>query len=69
MELTYTILNTEYLNWSAENGDGRNSIDLRFGQYLWSVYDNMLSFADVFDIESCESVYSSLLKDLYKLEQ
>jgi hypothetical protein len=69
MQLTYTILNEEYLNWSSENGDGRNSTDLRFGQYLWSVYNNMSSFVDVFHFESCERTYSSLLKDLYKLEQ
>jgi len=69
MQLTYTILNEEYLNWSSENGDGRNSTDLRFGQYLWSVYNNMPSFVDVFHFESCEKAYSSLLKDLYKLEQ
>ena len=67
MELNLTRLNGEYLGWAVENGDGRNSQDLRFGQYLWSKY-NMQDFTDVFYVESCETVYSTLLRDLYKLE-
>ena len=35
---------------------------------LWSKYDNMKDFTDVFYKESCEEVYSILLKELYKLE-
>jgi len=68
MELNYSRLNGEYLSWSIENGDGRNKEDQRFGQYLWSKYDNMKDFTDVFYKESCEEVYSILLKELYKLE-
>lgn len=68
MELNYSRLNGEYLAWSLKNGDGRNEQDLRFAQYLWSKYDNMKDFTDVFHIESCESAYSTLLDDLYKLE-
>lgn len=68
MELNYSRLNGEYLAWSLKNGDGRNEQDLRFSQYLWSKYDNMKDFTDVFHIESCESTYSTLLDDLYKLE-
>lgn len=68
MELNYSRLNGEYISWSLTNGDGRNSDDLRFGQYLWSKYDNMKEFTDVFHKESCEDTYSILLKDLYKLE-
>jgi len=67
MQLNYTRLNGEYLDWSLKNGDGRNSDDLRFGQYLYSKYD-MSQFTDVFYPESCEYVYSTLLKDLYELE-
>lgn len=67
MELNYSRLNGEYITWSLTNGDGRNSDDLRFGQYLWSKY-MMRDFTDVFNMESCETVYSTLLKDLYKLE-
>lgn len=68
MKLNYSELNAAYLNWSAENGDGRNKEDLRFGQYLWSKYNNMSNFTDVFYIESCEKIYSILLNDLHKLE-
>ena len=67
MELNYSRLNGEYISWSLTNGDGRNSDDLRFGQYLWSKY-MMRDFTDVFYVESCEQAYSTLLKDLYKLE-
>ena len=69
MQLDYTRLNGEYLNWSLKNGDGRNSDDLRFGQYLWVKYDNMKDFTDVFNYESCEKAYSQLLKDLYEREE
>ena len=68
MELNLTRLNGEYLSWAVENGDGRNSQDLRFGQYLWSKY-NMRDFTDVFNMESCERVYSTLLEDLHKFEK
>ena len=67
MELTYNKLNGEYLSWQHENGDGRCENDQRFGQYLWSKYQ-MRDFTDVFYLESCEQTYSTLLKDLYKLE-
>lgn len=69
MELNWSRLNNEYLTWSLKNGDGRNSDDLRFGQYLWSKYNNMGSFTDVFNYESCEAAYSRLLKDLYEREE
>lgn len=68
MELNYSRLNGEYLSWAIVHGDDRNEQDLRFGQYLWSKYNNMSNFTDVFYIESCESTYSILLKDLHKLE-
>jgi hypothetical protein len=68
MELDYSRLNGEYISWSLTNGDGRNEQDLRFGQYLYSKYDNMKNFTDVFYKESCEEVYSILLTDLHKLE-
>ena len=69
MQLDWSRLNGEYLSWSLENGEGRNVQDLRFGQYLWSKYDNMKEFTDVFYFESCEDVYSTLLKDLHEKEQ
>ena len=69
MILDYSKLNGEYITWSIEYSDGRNEQDLRFGQYLWSKYDNMKDFTDVFHKESCEEAYSILLTDLYKLEK
>lgn len=71
-ELNYSSLNTEYLSWSLENGDGRNKDDLRFGQYLDHKYDLKLFMSDrsagLFYEESCERVYSAILRQLYKLE-
>lgn len=69
MILDYSKLNTEYIAWSIETGDGRNKEDQRFGQHLWAKYDNMKDFTDVFYKESCEEAYSILLRDLYKLEK
>ena len=69
MILDYSKLNGEYITWSIEHSDGRNEQDLRFGQYLWSKYDNMGDFTDVFHKESCEEAYSILLTDLHKLEK
>lgn len=73
MELTYSRLNGEYLSWSMENGDGRNSDDLRFGQYLDNKYGLALEISDrsvgIFYNESCEEVYSILLRNLYELEK
>lgn len=69
MILDWHRLNGEYLNWSLKTGDGRNEDGLRFGQYLSTKYNNMQEFTDVFYIESCETVYSTLLKDLYATEQ
>jgi hypothetical protein len=70
MELTYSKLNGEYLNWSLINGDGRNKIDgLRFAQHIDNVYDVPHSWMVlIFYIHSCERVYSELLKRLYELE-
>lgn len=66
MELDYTRLNGEYLNWSLQYGEGRNEDDLRFGQYLYSKYDMSHFKVDVFYKEGCEETYSELLKDLYE---
>jgi hypothetical protein len=69
MQLNYTRLNGEYLNWSLENGDGRNKEDLRFGQYLHAKYQMSYFRTNVFYIESCEEAYSKLLKELYTHEK
>lgn len=72
MLLNYSRLNGEYLAWSVENGDGRNKEDLRFGQYLDNKYDLGMTISDrsvsIFYNESCEQVYSALLKQLYLYE-
>lgn len=67
-ELTYELLNGEYLNWSITNGDGRNDDDLRFGQHVHNTYDMSRFKTDAFYKESCEEAYSELLNDLYKRE-
>ena len=73
MQLDYSRLNSEYLSWSLENGDGRNEDDLRFGQYLDHKYDLKLFMSDrsvgLFYEESCEAVYSAILKQLYQYEK
>lgn len=66
MQLDYTRLNGEYLNWALKYGEERNEDDLRFGQYLHSKYDMSHFNVDVFYIEDYEKVYSELLKDLYE---
>lgn len=72
MKLTWSKLNSEYLEWSRENGEGRNKNDLRFGQYLYIKYDltdlNNLDI-DPFYVEGCENVYSMLLGCLYEKDQ
>lgn len=69
MQLNYTRLNGEYLNWSLENGDGRNKEDIRFGQYLHNKYQMSHFRTNVFYTESCEETYSKLLKELYTHEK
>jgi hypothetical protein len=66
MQLDYTRLNGEYLNWALKYGEERNEDDLRFGQYLLSKYDMSNFKVDVFYIEDYEKTYSELLKDLYE---
>ena len=66
MQLDYTRLNGEYLNWALKYGEERNEDDLRFGQHLLSKYDMSNFKVDVFYIEDYEKTYSELLKDLYE---
>jgi hypothetical protein len=66
LDLTYSRLNREYRVWTTLHGDGRDAEGLRFGQHLWIKYDNMKGFTDVFNIESCDVVYSTLLQDIYE---
>ena len=63
MILTTERLNLEYITWILDNGDGRNSDDLRFGQFLHNNY-KMDGLTDVFYIESAINVYDQLLISL-----
>jgi hypothetical protein len=63
MILTTERLNLEYITWTLDNGNGRNSDDLRFGQFLHIKY-KMDGLTDVFYIESAISVYEQLLISL-----
>lgn len=65
-ELSYELLNGEYLNWALQYGEERNEDDLRFGQYLHNKYDMSNFKADVFYTEDYEETYSELLGDLYE---
>jgi len=63
MVLNIERLNLEYLSWTVDNGDGRNSDDLRFGQFLHNKYQ-LDGLSDVFYIENTTSAYETLLTDL-----
>ena len=39
MELTLQLLSEEYVDWTLAHGEGRNSQDLRFGQFIHNKYD------------------------------
>ena len=65
-ELSYELLNREYLNWALQYGEERNEDDLRFGQYLHNKYDMSNFKVDVFYTEDYEKTYSELLGDLYE---
>jgi hypothetical protein len=63
MVLNIEKLNLEYLSWTIDNGDGRNSDDLRFGQFLQNKYQ-LDGLTDVFYVENATSAYETLLTDL-----
>jgi hypothetical protein len=64
MVLNIERLNLEYLSWTIDNGEGRNSDDLRFGQFLHIKYNKELGTPDVFYVENATSAYETLLKHL-----
>jgi hypothetical protein len=63
--LSWSRLNTEYLKWSKDNGEGRDKNDLRFGQYLYIKYDLSEYSVDPFYPEGCENIYAMLARDLH----
>lgn len=67
MKLTLSLLESEYKTWNMRWSDGRNKDDLRFGQYLWSKYENMKQFTDVFNFESAERAYNTIVKDFERI--
>lgn len=69
MKLTHALLNEEYVAWNIKNSDGRDNDDLRFGQYLCNRYDILGNFTDVFNFESAEKTYSTLLKEINESEK
>ena len=68
MQLDYSKLNTEYIAWSIDIGDGRNKNDIRFGQYIHNKYDMTSWKTDVFYDESCERSYSRILSEMHERE-
>ena len=62
-KLNLQDLNLEYLQWMLNNGPGRNENDLRFGQYIYNKY-NTDGFPDVFNTESAETAYKTLLEGI-----
>ena len=69
MELNLSLLGSEYRIWNMRWSNGRNKDDLRFGQYLWSKYENMKDFTDVFNFESAEKAYNTLIEDFKTLDK
>lgn len=62
MELTIKRLNLEHISWNLDNGNGRNTDDLRFGQFIHNKYN--VECADVFYVESAQEAYEQLLTKL-----
>lgn len=66
--LTVISLSEEYIEWTADNGNGRNSQDLRFGQLLANHYCTE-PFPELFYEESAAVAYriafDHLVKELY----
>lgn len=69
-ELTLQILAKEYAAWVLENGQGRNTSDLRFGQYIWCHYEvdgwfqERHSGLDGFGAEKADVAYQQFLDKL-----
>ena len=66
MQLTIERLNGEYLSWAVQYGEGRNTMNLRFAQYIdfkysYKVHDYL---DDPFYYESTSKVYEILSESL-----
>ena len=62
MELTIKRLNLEHISWNLDNGNSRNTDDLRFGQFIHNKYN--VECVDVFYVESAQEAYEQLLTNL-----
>ena len=62
MQLTIKRLNLEHVTWSLDNGNSRNTDDLRFGQFIHNKYN--VECVDVFYVESAQDAYEQLLTKL-----
>ena len=62
MQLTIKRLNLEHVTWSLDNGNSRNTDDLRFGQFIHNKYN--VECVDVFNVESAQEAYEQLLDQL-----
>ena len=62
MELTIKRLNLEHISWNLDNGNGRSTDDLRFGQFIHNKYN--VECVDVFYVESAQDAYEQLLTNL-----
>ena len=62
MQLTIKRLNLEHVTWSLDNGNSRNTDDLRFGQFIHNKYN--VECVDVFYVESAQEAYEQLLTNL-----
>lgn len=62
---TVETLSNEYAAWVAENGDGRDKQDQRFGQYLVNKYHAGSPFPQLFHRESAAGCYEVALNELY----
>lgn len=62
MHLTIKRLNLEHVTWSLDNGNSRNTDDLRFGQFIHNKYN--VECVDVFSVESAQDAYEQLLTNL-----
>lgn len=77
-EISIVKLSVEYNDWNSIHGDGRNSHDLRFGQYIWNNYNlhelfpnpSGISIPDGHAAEKAYDAYQQLIKLLnYKDEK
>ena len=73
--LNIEALNQEYKTWLAKFGTGRNKQDLRFGQYIWAMYNMKPLFPsgsnpnDGFYAENAHDAYGTLATKLYSISE